>query len=60
MKHREGRIKDKGKRIKEKRIKVGGRNIRGKRQETSNPSFRFQWFSVGRIRTAGTHPTGRL
>jgi len=52
------RIKDKG-----KRIKVGGagsgRKIRDKRQETSNPSLGLQWFSVGRIRAAGTHSTGR-
>jgi hypothetical protein len=33
--------------------------VRDQRQETSNPGFRLQWFSVGRIRTAGTHPTGR-
>jgi len=36
-----------------------GKEARDQRQETSNPALRLQWFSVGRIRTAGTHPTGR-
>ena len=41
-------------------IKRGKRQeARDKRQETSNHSLRLQWFSVGRIRTAGTHPTRR-